>query len=175
MIVSVYGLADCMTEQYCFYMTSGFVECESAVPYTIVCASLVTRQFPSSRDLFDEELLYPVACMNPVTAPIVLHLLICRCDFVMSRLACVASNIERRNLLKCFLLSQKSFVAVMETVLESFGESMPHQHDTHPADENLPDHRQRKRERVYIPCGLVSNKTDLVSSASMVHDMAGMY
>ena len=56
----------------------------------------------------------------------------------------------------------KQFLARMQDTIECFGEVMPHQHDVHPDDRDKPEHLQRQRDRVYLPCGLVQNKIELV-------------
>lgn len=51
----------------------------------------------------------------------------------------------------------------MEEIVQVFGEVMPHEHDVHPQDDGVTNEKQRKRDRVYLPCGLISNKKELVS------------
>jgi hypothetical protein len=57
---------------------------------------------------------------------------------------------------------QQKFVAAVQDVIDIAGEVMPHEKDVHHMDEKLTSDLQRTHERVYLPCGLVKSKIDLV-------------
>ena len=57
---------------------------------------------------------------------------------------------------------QRLFVSSMQDAIDCAGETMPHLHDIHPEDEDLPESKQRTHERIYLPCGMVANQIELV-------------
>ena len=50
----------------------------------------------------------------------------------------------------------------MQDAIDCAGETMPHLHDIHPDDDDLPEEKQRSHARVYLPCGMVANQIELV-------------